>query len=194
MDFTRCEDDQRDLQTASSVLMENSINKNDDLNSDSQNTDMVSMTNDLTKVVLESEETCSEEVGSSYSTATPPSLDQSYTVSIMSKDSKIAIVCCDEDSCVVVTDINWFRIGKSKPDWSKDVVTILLELQVKTVIANGLMTYKKMALNWPKTLYIEHNDRLKYPCGMCNKKSCAVQRAYLTWKRCLKRTRCFLEH
>lgn len=197
MDFTLCEDDLQTVPTTlpEMKLVENSIKKNDDdLNSDSRETGMVSMTNDFTKIGLESEETCLEVAGSSYTAATFPLLDKSYDDLIMPKDSNIATICCDENSCAVVTDMNWFRISTSQPDWIKHVINILLRLQVKTVIANGLMAYKEMNLNWQGRVFIEYNNRLKYPCGICNKRSCAVQKAYLTWKRCVKRTCCFLNH
>ncbi|GFV24430.1 uncharacterized protein TNCV_5024551 [Trichonephila clavipes] len=54
-------------------------------------------------------------------------------------------------------------------------------------VAGLLMSLKRIAPEEMNVYLDPEQNKLKYPCKMCNRKSCAVTKAYLLWRRLTKR-------
>ncbi|GFV38045.1 uncharacterized protein TNCV_1671821 [Trichonephila clavipes] len=71
----------------------------------------------------------------------------------------------------------------------------LVECKVMDVYVAGLLLSLKRMAPEDMNVYLDpESNKLKYPCKMCHRKSCAVTKAYLLWRRLTKRESCNLMH
>ncbi|GFS31557.1 uncharacterized protein NPIL_30911 [Nephila pilipes] len=105
-----------------------------------------------------------------------------------------AALAIDEGECVVVMDTLWFRYPLIA-QWEQKVMEALVECKVMNVNVAGVSMALKKAAPEHMNVYLDPEpNKLKYPCKMCHKKSCAVTKAYLLWRRLAKREPCNLVH
>ncbi|GFQ85958.1 uncharacterized protein TNCT_75501 [Trichonephila clavata] len=115
-------------------------------------------------------------------------------IHLSSPTRRLAALAVDESECVVVMDTLWFRYPLV-PEWETQVMAALVECKIMDVYAPGLLlSLKKMAPEEMNVYVDPEPNKLNYPCKMCHKKSCAVTKAYLLWRRLTKREPCNLMH
>ncbi|GFX23054.1 uncharacterized protein TNCV_360681 [Trichonephila clavipes] len=106
----------------------------------------------------------------------------------------LAALAVDESECVVVMDTLWFRYPLVA-QWETRVMAALVECKIMDVYVAGLLMSLKRIAPEEMNVYLDPEpNKLKYPCKMCNRKSCAVTKAYLLWRRLTKREPCNLMH
>lgn len=111
------------------------------------------------------------------------------------RPGKFAVVAIDNEQVAGVLDTVWFR-HELKEGWHLDVLDGLERADVSEVFCCGNYLKLKRAAGDSTNVYLDspENHQLRYPCNLCNGKGCAIQRAYLYWKRLNQRRKCNLEH
>ncbi|GFS95434.1 uncharacterized protein TNCV_409961 [Trichonephila clavipes] len=91
-------------------------------------------------------------------------------------------------------DTLWFRYPLVA-QWETRVMAALVECKIMDVYVAGLfMSLKRIAPEEMNVYLDPEPNKLKYPSKMCNRKICAVTKAYLLWRRLTKREPCNLMH
>ncbi|GBN27096.1 hypothetical protein AVEN_71976-1 [Araneus ventricosus] len=106
-----------------------------------------------------------------------------------------ATIAVDKAFVAGVLDTVWFRHAL-KTNWNVDVLQSLKEAGVTDVYVCGHWECLKRSAPDCVNVHLDPPERheLRYPCNVCRDRGCAVQKAYLYWRKLNRRRPCNLEH